>query len=101
MPESKVLHPPSDDLLTAEQVALATGFSSIDALYQNRHRRLLPGTLGVRYRGRLWWRRADLEAYLNEALTESFDKAWKNRHSEPVITEARRLANEAKKANGA
>jgi hypothetical protein len=90
--------------LTAEETARACGFGSIEALYTNRHRGLLPGRLGSRWRGRLWWRLSDIEAYLREQLSDTFDEQWADRHKhkvkpQPVTTLARQLADEKKAAS--
>ena len=101
MPKSQVLDLPpiDDDLLTAPEAAARLGYT-LDGIYVNRHRGLLPGRLGVVYRNRLWFREIDVERYLHERLTDAFEERWLTRHEawpssgDYPITEARRLLNE-------
>lgn len=83
--------------MCAEEVAALCGFAGVEPLYVNRHRKLLPGALAARWRGRLWWRQADIRAYLKEELDDSFDRRWAERHekkAEPIKTFARELADQ-------
>ena len=48
------------------------------------------------FRNRLWWRARDVQRWLDESLAASFDEAWEKRNQrkpEPIVTEARRLAD--------
>lgn len=92
------LPPVPYEVLTAEEVAALCGFT-LGSLYVNRFRNLSPGNLAIKWQNRLYWRRSDVEAWLNERLTGAFDEAWKRRNDpKPVapVTHARELLDKKK-----
>lgn len=81
--------------MVIEEVARLCGYS-ISGLYVNRSRGLSPGNLAIKWQGRLFWRAADIDRWLAERLSQSFDQRWAERNQrrkEPVRTYARELAD--------
>ena len=60
----------SGDFLTIEEVAALFGRSR-ESLYTERHRRSGVGSLGVSVGKRLYWRRADIDAWFDEQQSSS------------------------------